>query len=123
LAELTKDQKKYSELLQGLILQGLLQLMEDQVTVTARSTDVQIVQQAAQAAERSYTDKSGRKTKVTVQEGLSEKSHGGVLLSGHHGRININQTLDERLRLLEDKMLPEIRTDLFGGNENRKFFD
>lgn len=47
-------------------------------------------------------------------------SHGGIILTGHGGRININQTLDERLRLLEDRMLPEIRMDLFGPNENRK---
>jgi V-type H+-transporting ATPase subunit E len=53
-------------------------------------------------------------------------------------RITVNNTLDERLRLLEDRvrlqsfflhptltprqMLPEIRRDLFGVNENRKFY-
>lgn len=105
------------------VLQGLLQLMEENVTVTARSTDVQLAQTAAQAAEKAYKEKSGRTTRVEVKEGLSSECHGGVILSGHGGRININQTLDERLRLLEDRMLPEIRNDLFGPNENRKFFD
>lgn len=54
------------------------------------------------------------------------------------GRITIDNTLDERLRLLEDRvcdgfecladthpriqMLPEIRHDIFGINENRKFY-
>jgi len=37
-------------------------------------------------------------------------------------RIILDNTLDERLRLLEDRMLPEIRADLFGRNENRKFY-
>ena len=54
-------------------------------------------------------------------------------------RITLDNTLDERLRLLEDRvrfpfhphpivshlslqMLPEIRHDLFGRNENRKFY-
>jgi V-type H+-transporting ATPase subunit E len=53
-------------------------------------------------------------------------------------RITLDNTLDERLRLLEDRvrllllplaishlssqMLPEIRKDLYGTNENRKFY-
>lgn len=60
------------------------------------------------------------------------------LISGSN-RISVDNTLDERLRLLEDRvrlashhsefwlittmqMLPEIRKDLFGINENRKFY-
>lgn len=93
------------------------------MTVTCRSTDVQIVQEAAKHAEGVFKEKSGRDTKVEVKEGLEEDSRGGVILAGHGGRIKINQTLTERLRLLEDRMLPEIRLDLFGPNENRKFYN
>ena len=74
---------------------------------------------------------------------LSEYSAGGVRLISGNERITIDNTLDERLRLLEEQvryrhaarysrmlltlgfnlqMLPEIRTDLFGLNENRKFY-
>jgi V-type H+-transporting ATPase subunit E len=67
-------------------------------------------------------------------------SAGGVKLINSSRRITIDNTLDERLRLLEDRvcvstflvsvrilhlimqMLPEIRKDLFGANENRKFY-
>jgi V-type H+-transporting ATPase subunit E len=66
-------------------------------------------------------------------------SAGGVKLISGTRRITLDNTLDERLRLLEDRvrppsvvnshgsdisaqMLPEIRHDLFGPNENRKFF-
>ena len=90
------------------------------MTVTVRSGDVQLAQSAAKDAEAAFKDKSGRDTKVEVKEGLSKDSAGGVVLSGHGGRIKINNTLEERLRLLEDRMLPEIRLDLFGPNENRK---
>lgn len=96
--------------------------MEEKVEVTCRSTDVQTVQKAAKEAESAFKEKSGRQTSVEVKEGLEKESHGGIILSGHGGRIKINQTLDERLRLLEDRMLPEIRMDLFGPNENRKFY-
>lgn len=37
-------------------------------------------------------------------------SHGGVSLAGHGGRIKINQTLDERLRLLEERVRNDART-------------
>ena len=56
-----------------------------------------------------------------------------------NNRITLDNTLDERLRLLEDRvcssfcpysaashplpqMLPEIRNVLYGSNENRKFY-
>jgi V-type H+-transporting ATPase subunit E len=96
--------------------------MEEKVTVTCRSTDVQMVQEAAKHAESAYHEKSGRETNVEVKEGLGKDCQGGVVLAGHGERIKINQTLDERLRLLEDRMLPEIRMDLFGPNENRRFY-
>lgn len=42
---------------------------------------------------------------------------------GTGGKIDINNTFDERLDLLRDSALPSIRTTLFGKNENRKFYD
>ena len=94
--------------------------MESKVTVTVKSNDVQLAQEAAKEAESAFKDKSGKETSVSVQEGLGKDSAGGVVLAGHGGKITINNTLDERLRLLEDRMLPEIRLDLFGPNQNRK---
>lgn len=121
LDELTADQDKYKKLLTQLILQGLLQLMETKVTVTVKSNDVQMAQDAAKEAEKAFKEKSGRDTSVTVQEGLGKESVGGLILAGYGGKITINNTLEERLRLLEDRMLPEIRLDLFGPNQNRKY--
>ncbi|CCF48935.1 hypothetical protein NDA11_003986 [Ustilago hordei] len=121
LNDIAKEQEKYKKLLSKLILQGLLQLMESKVTVTVRSNDVQLAQEAAKQAEKDFKDKSGKDASVTVQQGLNKDSAGGVALSGHAGKITINNTLEERLRLLEDRMLPEIRLDLFGPNQNRKF--
>lgn len=39
------------------------------------------------------------------------------------GKITVDNTLEERLRLLEDQALPELRTALFGSNPDRKFTD
>lgn len=44
-------------------------------------------------------------------------------LTAFHGRIRVNNTLENRLELMAGQMLPEIRTQLFGANKSRKFFD
>ncbi len=54
---------------------------------------------------------------------ISETRPGGVSIVGTGGKIDINNTLDERLKLLETDALPMIRTTLFGKNENRRFYD
>jgi len=48
---------------------------------------------------------------------------GGVTVIGGNGKIHINNTFEERLRLLEIEALPAARETLFGKNENRKFYD
>ena len=50
-------------------------------------------------------------------------STGGLSIVGGGGKIDINNTFEERLKLLEDNALPAIRSALFGKNENRKFYD
>jgi V-type H+-transporting ATPase subunit E len=50
-------------------------------------------------------------------------SAGGLSIVGGGGKIDINNTFEERLSLLEDTALPSMRTTLFGKNENRKFYD
>jgi len=54
---------------------------------------------------------------------LIKYSAGGVSIIGGGGKIDINNTLDERLRLLETDALPSIRLTLFGENQNRRFHD
>jgi V-type H+-transporting ATPase subunit E len=46
-----------------------------------------------------------------------------VIVVGGSGKIEINNTLEERLRLLETAALPMLREMLFGKNANRKFYD
>ena len=48
---------------------------------------------------------------------------GGITVVGGHGKIDVNNTLDERMTLLESDALPMVRASLFGKNENRKFYD
>lgn len=41
-------------------------------------------------------------------------SAGGVIVLGHGGRIELDNTLEERLKLLETSSLPKIRASIFG---------
>ena len=50
-------------------------------------------------------------------------SAGGLSILNGTGKIDINNTFEERLKLLESDALPSIRTTLFGENKNRKFRD
>ena len=54
---------------------------------------------------------------------LDFRSSGGVSIVGTGGKIDINNTLEERLKLLETEALPMMRTMLFGLNQNRRFYD
>jgi len=50
-------------------------------------------------------------------------SAGGLIILNTTGKIDINNTFDERLELLSVDALPSVRTTLFGENKNRKFKD
>jgi len=113
---------QYVQFLQGIIVQGFLQLLENEVIIHVRDVDAAAAKQATDAASKQYTEISGRQVKYEVVTSLSPDLAGGVKLVNGDKRITLDNTLDKRLRLLEDRMLPEIRNDLYGINENRKFY-
>ncbi|PLB38592.1 H(+)-transporting V1 sector ATPase subunit E [Aspergillus candidus] len=121
----TKDAKKYQAVLKGLILEGLYALNESKVVVRARTKDNDAVKEAIGEAEKEFNEVVGKEVEVEVdeEEPLPEGSAGGVVILGGQGKIEINNTFEERLRLLEISALPAVRETLFGKNENRKFYN
>lgn len=116
-------------------------LLAPSVTLAHRPKDKSLVKKAAEAAVKQYKDISGREVKLEYDGSLPDDSAGGVVGSTMGGKIKVDNTLDERLQILQEKvrtagallhnsrddvlmaqMLPELRTDLFGRNENRKFY-
>lgn len=90
------------------------------MAIIVRAKDKAVADKAVSSAAAEYKRISGRECDVTVSsETLDADSAGGCKLVGEGNRITVNNTIDERLGLLEDKMLPEIRADLFGLNEVR----
>jgi V-type H+-transporting ATPase subunit E len=62
---------QYVQFLQGVIVQGFLQLLEPEVTIHARETDVNAAKQAAEGAANEYKEISGREIKYDVVSSLS----------------------------------------------------
>ncbi|KAH9475952.1 V-type proton ATPase subunit E [Psilocybe cubensis] len=113
----------YVQFLEGVLTESFLYILEPNVTIYSRESDVDTVKQAAENAAKAYKEISGRNIAYEVEGSIADdSSQGGVKLVSGTGRITLDNTMEERLRLLEDKMLPEIRTSLFGKNENRKFY-
>ncbi|KAJ3087461.1 V-ATPase V1 sector subunit E [Quaeritorhiza haematococci] len=122
---ITSDPSKYQPLLQDLILQALFQLMESDVKLHCRKSDLEIVRKAAAEAAAAYDKEVKQKVKITIDEAnpLPETSAGGVVLSVMEGRIRTANTLEARLELLMEHMLPDIRILLFGPSTTRKFYN
>ncbi|KAJ5305689.1 hypothetical protein PENANT_c041G08734 [Penicillium antarcticum] len=119
------DKKKYQDMLKGLVLEGLYYLNEDKVAIRSRKKDYDVAKKAIEEAAKEYKDKVGSEVTVTVDESepLPEGSAGGVVIVGGNGKIEINNSFEERLRLLENDALPSVRQSLFGKNQNRRFYD
>ncbi|RIA89605.1 ATPase, V1/A1 complex, subunit E [Glomus cerebriforme] len=124
LIKVPQDNVKYRDILKNLILQGLYQLMDEQVKVIVKKSDVDLANNAIQAASQNYKETTKRDIIVEIdkENNLPDDSAGGVILTSHFGRIRINNTLEERLVLAQEELLPEIRVLLFGHSPNRKHF-
>jgi len=124
-ATVADDKKRYQKLLTTLILEGMYHMDDLHMQVRARKADYDVARAAIDDAAKEYKSKAGKEVKVTLDESqpVPAGSTGGVIVSGTGGKIEINNTLDERLRLLETEALPSIRHTLFGDNKNRRFKD
>ena len=62
---------QYVQFLQGVIVQGFLQLLDPEVSIHIREVDAAAAKQAADAASKQYTEISGRQVKYEVVTSLS----------------------------------------------------
>ncbi|KAG8629052.1 hypothetical protein KVT40_002917 [Elsinoe batatas] len=125
LGEFTKDEKKYQGTVKNLLLEGVYAMNEKKVLIRCRKKDVELVKKAAEEAKKEYKDNLKKDVEIVIDEKdrLPDDSAGGVIILNGTGKIDINNTFEERLHLLETDALPSLRTTLFGENENRKFRD
>ncbi|XP_027854722.1 V-type proton ATPase subunit E 1a isoform X2 [Xiphophorus couchianus] len=125
IADIVKDPDRYAKLLEGLVLQGFYQLLEPKVTIRCRQQDVDVVQAAVNKNISIYKEtlKSNITVRVDQDHFLPSDICGGVEIYNSNGKIKVSNTLESRLDLVAQQMMPEIREMLFGSNPNRKFLD
>lgn len=122
--DIANDEDKYSELIEALILQGTFTLMEANVTVRCREADVDMANFAAERVAQKYEEIMRENISINVSDDyLPASSAGGVILSGLEGKIVVDNTLEARLNIVKEQMLPQVRAILFGHSPNRKFFN
>lgn len=125
LGEVTRDPAQYKAVLKLLIIQGLYQLTESHITLRVRQVDLPLVESLVQPIQEQYKQMTKKDValKIDSDSFLPSESCGGVNLLASRGRIKVNNTLETRLELIAQQLVPEIRSALFGSNPNRKFND
>jgi len=123
LVALSRPGSEYRALLKLLIVQGLLKLNESHVFLRIRQEDKSEVQAVMPEAAKEYQARSGRPVELAidahylppgpVKGGFNVSCAGGVLLCAQEESIVCDNTLDQRLSLAFDSLIPEIRRTIF----------
>ncbi|KAL0082591.1 ATP synthase subunit [Phycomyces blakesleeanus] len=122
--EVQKDEEQYAVLLEKLMLQGVFTLMETEVVVRCREADADNVQLAIENVTKEFEEGVKQSISISVSEDyLPESSAGGIILYGLDNKITVDNTLEARLEIVSEEMLPQIRATLFGHSPNRRFFN
>lgn len=127
LRSLIQSEVLYKDLIKKLIVQGMIRFMERHVTVELKAVQIPLAEGEFAECERSFTEivlhATGKvmESKLTISEyRLEEKNEkiiGGVFLRSNDGVIVCDNSLDSRVRLVFEQLLPNIRNSLFPKRE------
>ncbi|KAF9915811.1 V-ATPase V1 sector subunit E [Lobosporangium transversale] len=124
LLAVTKDASKYEKFLSEALIQAFFRLLESDVTVQVRKADKSLVERLLPDVKERYEKATKQTVNVEILDDyLPGDSAGGVIVAANGGRIKCDNTPEARLAILEENMLPDVRTMLFGQSPNRKFFN
>uniref|UniRef100_A0A4W5MUY8 ATPase H+ transporting V1 subunit E1b n=1 Tax=Hucho hucho TaxID=62062 RepID=A0A4W5MUY8_9TELE len=115
LANVAKDPARYPALMDGLVLQVRPFLYFHVYRVGAAIQKTIPIYKAAV--------KNNIEVRIDQDNFLSPDISGGIEIYNADGKIKVSNTLESRLDLMAQQMMPEIRVALFGQNQNRKFLD
>jgi len=123
LATLTLNKNGYKTILEGLISQGIVRFLEPKVTLRCKKADEDLVQAAIPNAISEYKKTVNKDVVITIdsQNYLPDDCTGGIELVAQNGKFKVVNTLESRLELVSNQMMPKLRELLFGANTNRKF--
>eukprot|EP00904_Undaria_pinnatifida_P010264 jgi/Undpi1/6368/HiC_scaffold_20.g08849.m1 len=114
---------QYPTLLKALIVQSMIKIEEDKITVICREADVAAVKSVVSEAAAEYVELMKTQAGVDKVPAISVESApakclsascpGGVAVSAANGRIVCDNTLSSRLTVIYQELLPKIRGLLF----------
>mmetsp|Transcript_27211 Transcript_27211/g.35682 ORF Transcript_27211/g.35682 Transcript_27211/m.35682 type:complete len:222 (-) Transcript_27211:232-897(-) len=114
--------KHYESLLKNLIVQSLIKIEEEKVTLLVRKRDVAAAKKCLNAAVAEYTsilEAAGLSATPDVEVNENESlmlpvsSSGGIIATARNGRIKLDNSLEARLELVYQELLPQVRAMLF----------
>jgi V-type H+-transporting ATPase subunit E len=68
LGDVSKDKKKYQDIMKNLVLEGAYALNEDKLQVKVRKADNDMVKKAIEEAQSEYKDKVGKEVAISIDE-------------------------------------------------------
>lgn len=94
MGEITKDQTRYQDILNRVIVQGLYQIMEPKCAIRCRQADLQLIQQLLPNSTAEYKQKTGKDINVVVdtESFLPPDTCGGVELFALNSRLRVMQS-------------------------------
>lgn len=98
-------------------------MLEKNVTLCVRESDLSEVESLLDevAADYKATSQKDVILKLDTDNFLAPQTCGGIELLAQKNKIKICNTLESRLELIAQQLIPAVRTALFGSNPNRKF--
>lgn len=117
LSSISDNQQKYHQLLDDLIEEAISRMTgEKELVIECRPKDKDYVD--------STCKKKGSATLLlSADPVLKDSSSGGICARNRSGKIRCDNTLESRLLLAVEGLLPAIRVQIFGASVNRKFND
>jgi vacuolar-type H+-ATPase subunit E/Vma4 len=95
-------------------------LMSPEITIEHQKSAESFISKAGDAALKKYNEISGRESKITYEAEIPDEAAGGVVGSIMKGQIKVDNTLDERLKILEEQVcrgascISSSKSDWFG---------
>ncbi|XP_050436268.1 uncharacterized protein LOC126843017 [Adelges cooleyi] len=112
---LQNNSKKYTSILESLIMQSLCRLLEKRVNLVLRQKDVKLVQTFLASLEKNYQKMTGLEVTIKVDPDITlpENHAGGVLVNAKKKTIFVDNSLLIRLQHLTTVRFPFVHRNLF----------
>lgn len=120
---MTEDPSQYGPFMAKLITQGLIRMMEKHVMIECKADDKNTIQRVMNKCEDQFSAIFQKETgkeltaTLTISPYFLEDKHkeiiGGVFMRSNDGMIVCDNSIDARVNLIFEQLLPEIRQMLF----------